>query len=205
MNLDQLITKSNWSLIEFLCALLENVSKVLRGLEGEKRPTANLIMPMVVKLQENWQSLGSTNKNHFKALIEFSIVHLNNRLPLNDLKSTNNWMLIACWCDPRFSDFEFLGIEASVKERYITYCQKVAREWIYEEKKKSATVEEKSDSEDYLFGERSGDDDETYVHEFGCPKDFLFDVLAFWRSHHATVSKTIRISIFEHSSFLSFV
>ena len=120
------ISHPEWDLIERLSQLLGYLSIVLTKLESDEVPTSNLFLPALVTLQKKRIAISDS----FDSIIELATSALEARIPFNEFDVSNKLMLLAAWCDPRFSTFTFLDTTDDVRLKYANFCKQCAKEWL---------------------------------------------------------------------------
>ena len=122
------ISHPEWDLIERLSQFLGYLSIVLTKLESDEVPTSNLVLPALVTLQKNWIARLAISDS-FDSIIELATSALKARIPFNEFDVSNKLMLLAAWCDPRFSTLTFLDTTDDVRLKYVNFCKQCAKEW----------------------------------------------------------------------------
>ena len=176
-------TNQEWDLIEFLSEFLGLIGMVRRKLEADATPTSNLILPCISQLRVKWKNMKTSHPEKAK-LIKDARASLERRIPVKTIQSTDNLLIIACWCDPRFSNFEFLKASEHVKQQYINFCKQKANEWIATQAKK----EVKPDAfNDFLFGTSAQVNEVEMYMKNERMNSSAFDPVVWWNTQRNTL------------------
>lgn len=161
--------------IEFLSEFLHFLSVSLRQLEVDKNPTSNLIYPVVTSLQSKWNSLKEKHPK-FNDVINYSITQLEERFPL-DLESPTTINLLCCTLmDPRFSNFDFIGVEK--REIALQKCVTRLNECLGKEDTKKTT---EVDNFIFIEEETAHNNEVEHYLTLKARKTSSFDLLSWWK------------------------
>ena len=118
------INEDEWKMITFLSDLLLVVKKGLAYLEGEKYPTLNCVLPVEIKIAEKWKVLQDKYSDCSEIVI-YADSKLFTRFPVKFLQENSPYILLACFCDPRYSDFKFMNgyWKDAEKEEAMSFCR----------------------------------------------------------------------------------
>ena len=173
------ISLMEWELIEVLSQLLFVMFCAIRTLEAQLHPTLNLVLPTVVKIVSKWKEIRGAKPTYFD-LFALAKDRLLERIPVQFLKEDSPYLILACFCDPRYQNFTFLDEVLSAEEIAVvkTFAEKRAGELM------SRMIDrEESEEEDFLMDD--SDQIKSEIFNYRCMNLFnskKFDVLAWWRA-----------------------